>query len=584
MYRKLLKIVSLKKPLKFEISHRLHSNQSYVIPSPLQRVHIPDAALPDIIFEKCGKFPEKIAMECAITGRKYTYEDVRNKAINFSQAITKKLKLRKGDVVTLILPNIPEFGICILGLLKASLIVTTINPLNTLDEMRRQLVDSGSKAIITTCSLHLVVKSSAPLPNMPILTIKTEKTDSTPENVINFQDFVDTPADRNMNMYLTSSEIAVMAYSSGTTGLPKGVLHSHRNLVTHMTQTNVEEIKILEPTTDKHQDVVPAIIPFTHLYGINAVLISSLLHMSKIVTVPKFNPDVFLNLFKEHKPTALHVVPASSKRYLSVLYVIIFIFYIPVLFMINNKMVDHNLLQSLRIVTVGSAPLSSLNEEKFVRKTGNKICLMQGYGTTESNFVTFTRKSDDPTGSVGVPVPNTEMKVVAVGSDTELDHMQEGELFVKGPQIMQGYHKRSDETAKTIIDGWLKTGDLVYYDKNKKFYIVDRLKDMIKVKGYQVAPAELEDVICSYADILDAVVIGVPHDTYGEVPRAYVTVKPGTKLDVHKLEQFMVNKVSNYKYLKGGVVVVKDLPRNALGKYVRHQLRLKYMDASVTKI
>ncbi|XP_031339881.1 probable 4-coumarate--CoA ligase 3 [Photinus pyralis] len=561
MYLKILSIRSLRSTLKFQIRKRFHSHHSYIIPSPLPNIDIPNATVPDIIFERCGRFPEKIAVECHVTGRRYTFEEIRRKALNLSQAIIKKFKLRKGDVVAVFLPNVPEFAICALGLLKANLVITTISPLATSDELRRQLNDSGSKVIITTCSLYNTAKMSIPVPNMPILTIKTEKTDATPETAINFQELVDSPANLDVNVYLESSDIALMPFSSGTTGLPKGILYSHRNLTANVLQANaIDEIRVLETTTGNHQDVVPAILPFTHMYGFGGLLMGGLYNLSKLVTVPKFSPDIFVNLFEKHQLTALYTVPATVQ------------------FIINSNRVDPKLLQSLRVVTIGSAPLSALAQERFIKMSGKKIYVMQGYGSSECGILTTTRRINSSLGSIGIPVPNTEMKVVGVDNQAPLSEMEKGELWVKGPQVMKGYHNKPEETAKTITDGWFKTGDMVRYDHNKNFYLIDRIKNMIKVKGYVVAPAELQNIIRSYPNILEVIVIGIPHDSYGEVPRAYVTTKPGTVVDTDKLKEFVSKKVSSYKDLKGGVLVMKELPRNNVGKYDHQKLKLQYME------
>lgn len=567
MYRTVLNTASLRKLIKFRIKNKYYTTQPHVIQSPFAKIQIPDTTVPDFIFENCGKFPNKIAAECANTGRKYTYEELRIKSINLSRSIQKRLKLKKGDVVAILLPNIPEFGICLLGILKSSLIATTLSPLNTTDELRRYLLDSGAKAIITTCSLHPLANASTPIPNTPILTIKTEKTDTIPEGSINFQEFTDNELDVDEDMHMQSNNFAVLPYSSGTTGFPKGVLHTHQSLIANLAQVNIPELKILEATTDTHQDIIPAVPPFTHMYGLNILMLNSFMNMSKLVTVSKFRPDVFVDILEKHKPTVLFAVPTIIS------------------FMTKSDAIKQSHLQSVRITASASAPLSALDQERYIQKAGKHIYVLQGFGTSESGLIIANSKNHECLGSVGVPLPNTEIKVVPVDGnvhDPNLKPFEEGELLVKGPQLMKEYKNKAEETAKTIIDGWMRTGDLVYYDKNENIHVVDRLKDLIKVKGFQVSPAELEDVIRSHAKVSDATVIGIPHERYGEVPRAYITIKSGTEINTDELKQFVSNKVSNYKDIKGGIVVVDNLPKNAMGKFLRRKLKIDYMHSMET--
>ncbi|KAB0799122.1 hypothetical protein PPYR_07002 [Photinus pyralis] len=557
---------SLRELIKIGIKKKFYSTKPCIVQSPFQKIEIPDATVPDFIFENCGKFPDKIATECASTGRKYTYDELRTKSLNLSRALKKRLKLRKGDVVAILLPNIPEFGICLLGILKSSLIATTLSPLNTPEELKRQLSDSNTRAVITTCSLHPLASASLPTPDVPIISIKTERSDAIPAGSANFQEFTNCILDLKLDEDMGSTDVALMPYSSGTTGSPKGVLHTHRSLVANLSQINIHEVKILETATADHQDIVPAVPPFIHMYGLVILMLNGFMNMSKLVTVPKFKPNVFVDILERYKPTALFAVPTLIS------------------FMTNSEVIKRNHLESVRMVASASAPLSAAHQEQFIRKVGKDVCVVQGFGTSESGLVTSSQKHSENQGSVGAPLPNTEIRVVAVDApNADQQPFQQGELLFKGPQLMHGYHNRPEEYSKAFTDGWMRTGDLVYYDDNRNFYIVDRLKDLIKVKGYQVSPAELEDVIRSHSNVSDATVIGIPHERYGEVPRAYITVKSGSQINTDELKQFVSSKVSNYKDIKGGIVVVDYLPKNIMGKLLRRKLKLDYMHSIGTR-
>lgn len=229
----------------------------------------------------------------------------------------------------------------------------------------------------------------------------------------------------------------------------------------------------------------------------------------------------------------------------------------------------------------GAAPLGALDEEKFQKKAQKHINVVQGFGLSETSPVVCITSLKHPyaPGSVGEPVSNTTLKVVAIDDPncTPLGPNEQGELLVKGPQVMKRYHNKPEETKDAFTeDGWLRTGDMVYYDENQMFYVTDRIKELIKVKGFQVPPAELEEIIRDYEGVADTAVIGVPHDVHGEVPKAFVVPKPAAKIDPKKLEEYVSGRVAQYKQLKGGVAFVDAIPKNASGKILRRELKMKF--------
>ncbi|KAF2894355.1 hypothetical protein ILUMI_11819 [Ignelater luminosus] len=569
--------VILKRLLKYKISSKYcgiiinkrnfasHSDTN-IIKSALPDIEIPNEPIHQFIFKHFSKFPHKVAVECGLTGRKYTYEELRIKSRNLNKSLRKKLKLQKRDVVAILLPNIPEYPICMLGSIEAGLTVTTINPAYTSEEIKRQLLDADVKAIFTISGLWNNASAAVNLTQekIPIIIIKSQENQDNPDGSIYFEELVDSRCDIEDLVLETGNDTILMPYSSGTTGLPKGVEHTHSSIISTICQINTPYFRQSETTTDTHQDVIPAVLPFFHIYGLVVTLFTKLWNLSKVVSLPHFTPELFVGCLQKHKPSILYTVPPL------------------VTFMTNNAMIKKEYFQSTRTVVCGAAPLGASDEERFTEKVGKHVNILQGYGLTESCVTVFTTPSKKSelglSGSVGELLPNITTKVVPPDNPEKepLGPHKFGELLIKGPQVTKGYLNKPKETNETFIDGWMRTGDLVYYDDNKMFYVVDRLKELIKVKGFQVAPAELEEILRSYPDVDDAAVIGIPHVTYGEVPRAYIVPKSNAKIDLEELHTFVNEKVAEFKHLKGGITFTKSIPKTASGKIVRRELQRLY--------
>ncbi|KAK5643730.1 hypothetical protein RI129_007575 [Pyrocoelia pectoralis] len=559
----------LEKHLKY-LSPVTVRHNSHLIKSSIPDVNIPNVTIPEFIFKDFLKYPHKIAVECNVTGKKFTFEEILVKSRNLNSALRKKLKLTPGDIVAILLPNIPEYAICVLGSLLANLTVTTINPIYTPDEISRQLKDTEAKAIFTLTALAPLASASTKLANqsVPIITIKMQNTDSIPEGTHDLFQLVNTKLDIEDLPPCDTNDVAMLPYSSGTTGLPKGVQLTHRNIIANICQTNTSQLRLSSETSDQNQDVIPAILPFFHIFGMTGILFVHLHNLCKLVTLPKFSPEQFLHLFINHKPQVLIVVPSI------------------VSLMANQPMVKKEYLQQIRVVFSGSAPLGIQDEEKLKSKVGNKTQIKQGYGLTETSPAVFMSSNRSINlgirGTVGEIVPNTDIKLIKIdGSQQEINSPRElGEIFVKGPQVMKGYYKREEATKEVFDDGFFKTGDVAYYDENGMFFISERIKELIKVKGFQVAPAELEEILRNHPDLLEAGVIGVPHKQYGEVPRAYVVPKPNHKVDTDGVQRYVAEKVAKYKQLKGGIEIVDSIPKNTSGKILRNQLKKEYQKAT----
>src|SRR5438093_10169224 len=342
-------------------------------------------------------------------------------------------------------------------------------------------------------------------------------------------------------------DLAVLPYSSGTTGFPKGVMLTHRNLVANLVQTVAGH----HVASD---DRIIAVLPFFHIYGMQVVMNLALWSGATLVTLPRFELEPFLALLQTHRITRAFLVPPL------------------VLALANHPAVDRYDLSSLRAMMSGAAPLDAALEAACVRRVGCQ--LIQGYGLTEASPVTHT-VPDEPgkgrPGTIGQLLPNTECRIVDPATGGDLGPGEAGELLIRGPQVMTGYLNNPEATAETLdAAGWLHTGDIGHVDADGYFTIVDRLKELIKYKGFQVPPAELEAVLRTHPAVSDAAVIPIPDEEAGEVPKAYVVLKGDVPLEA--LLAYVAERVAPYKKIRA-VEVIDAIPRSPSGKILRRLLK-----------
>lgn len=541
--------------------------EGYIRNSPYDVVTTPNLALDQYVWQNVSKWPNHIATVCGITGRSYTYSRLRDHSAALSIRLHSKLKFEIGDVIAVCLSNIPEFPIAALGAIEAGLIVTTINPIYTSSEIQKQLESSKPKAIIGTPKTFATIKQAVEncKEDIKIICIKTEVNEAIPSGAIDFNELIDIknvdfsslrPHNRHPD------DLAFLPYSSGTTGLPKGVMLSHNNIGVNCEQLGVKfgDSVISLPTTDQYQDVSPAVLPFFHIYGFTVTLVSKLALGNKIVTLPEFKPNTFIDTMREHKATLLHLVPP------------IFIY------LGQSGAINSSDLATVRLIMSGAAPLGGLDVEQFYTKAPNTV-IVQGYGLTETSPVALMNMPGNTKyASVGVPASTTRCKIVAVDDSkgVGLAANQSGEIWVKGPQNMLGYYNNQKATDEILLDGWIRTGDIGHYDDEGFFYITDRLKELIKVKGFQVAPAELEEILRSHPDISEAAVVGIPHERNGEAPRAFLVKRPESQVNEDEIKKFVAKHVVEYKHLVGGVQFLDVIPKNTTGKILRREIKEKY--------
>jgi len=508
--------------------------------SPLPDVDIPDVPVTEYVLKEAARVPDRPAIIDGPTGRSYTYAQLSGAIHAFAGGLQAR-GLGPGDTIALMSPNIPEFAIVFHGAAVAGVAVSTINPTYTAEEVAFQLRDSGSVLLITIAMFAETAIEAAREAGVDDIFIIGDP----PEGLAPFTSLMGAPmAQVEVD---PGEQIVVLPYSSGTTGFPKGVMLTHRNLVANLVQ--VEDALEVEDG-----EVVLAVLPFFHIYGMQVLMNFFLSRGATIVTVPRFDLEQSLGIIQEHRITRLFAVPPI------------------VLALAKHPLVDQHDLSSLKQVFSGAAPLGAELAQEAAARIDCEV--VQGYGMTELSPVTHvTRMGGFKPGTCGVTVPNTECRIVSVETETDQEVGGVGELWVRGPQAMKGYLNNPEATALTIDeDGWLHTGDVGFIDEDGHLTIVDRVKELIKYKGFQVAPAELEALLLTHPAIADAAVIGVPDDEAGERPRAFIVVTPGQELAVEDVTAFTAEHLATYKVVHD-VVFTDAIPKSASGKILRRMLR-----------
>ncbi|CAK9827347.1 4-coumarate--CoA ligase 2 [Anthophora retusa] len=542
-------------------------NGKKIFRSPHGNIAPVEMLVQDYVWRNIDKHYNQPALVCAVTGRKYTYSETRD-ASNYIARSLLNMGLKKGDVVALITPNYPESILAFLGMLEANLVITTVNPYYTRDEIKRQLESSGVKAVITVAEIArtaLEASRGTLAPGAPFVVIE-DGTGPIPEGTVPFKDLITRgkTLPQIKNLHISPSDLAVLPYSSGTTGLPKGVMLTHTNLVSNMEMIDrTANGEMWQQATNDYQEVVPLILPFFHIFGMNVIVLPRLEAGTQIITVPKFTPEIFLSVLQNHRSSGLFLVP-------------------PILMFLNaSPYVKREYLETMHHAICGAAPLAETDVERFYQKfqmDSNSLKFCQGYGLTETSPAVCLDKKGLKPGSIGQNIAGCEIRLVdPITNEDIASPGRTGEIWVRGPHVMKGYLNNESATREVMVEnGWLKTGDIAYYDEDFYFFVTDRLKELIKVKGFQVAPAELESCLRMHPEVLEAAVIGVPDERCGEVPKAFIVLKKDSKTNEVDIKNFVKGKVSDYKELQGGVTFVENIPKSPSGKILRTQLKHEY--------
>ena len=529
----------------------------------------PSMPVQDYLTKAYRKFPKKIAIH--FMGRELSYEELYQSSMKFANYL-QKLGIQKGDRVSIMLPNCPQAVISFYGILYAGGVVVMTNPLYTEREIAYQMKDSGARAIIGLDILFpriSKVLKETDLENVIVTGIKDYL--AFPKNLV--YPFIQKKQygmnvkveHRGINHLFTEimktaqptvaetpfdfdEDLALLQYTGGTTGSPKGVMLTHKNLISNATMCD----SWLYKTTDGEETII-GIIPLFHVYGLTTVLILSVMQGNKMVLLPKFDPEAALKTINKQKPT---LFPGAPTLYIGLM---------------NHPDIAKYDLSSIEACLSGSAPLPAEVQEKFEALTGGK--LVEGYGLTETSPVTHSNLvwGERTKGSIGLPYPDTDCKIFQTGTTNPIPNGEIGEIAIKGPQVMKGYWNKPEETAATIVDGWLLTGDLGYMDDEGHFFIVDRKKDMIIAGGFNIYPREIEEVLYEHEAVQECVVAGIPDPYRGETVKAYIVLKEGYTVTEEEFNQYCREHLASFKVPRV-YEFRKELPKTAVGKILRRSL------------
>ena len=517
-----------------------------MIRSPFPDIEIPDIPFTDFVLERAAERGDKAALIDGPSGRTITYPELTDSIRGLAAGLAER-GFGKGDVFAHYAPNSPEYAVAFHGVATAGGVNTTANPMLTEDELAKQLVDSGARLLVTVPELLDKATAAARSSRVEEIFVYGEAAGATP-----FTSLVQPGGDPPEIAIDPTDDLIALPYSSGTTGLHKGVMLTHRNLVANICQST--HVGAFAKTLEEYsQETAIAALPFFHIYGLVVIMNIPLYRGATVVTMPRFDLADFLRLIQDYRITRAWVVPPI------------------VLAMAKHPLVDEYDLSSLEYMNSGAAPLSAELEVACGKRLG--CHMQQGYGLTETSpvthFVTDKLAGTMP-GSIGPAAPNTECRIVDVVTEEDVPVGQAGELCIRGPQVMKGYLNNPEATAHAIdADGWFHTGDVARLDEDGSLWIVDRIKELIKYKGYQIAPAELEALLLTHPAITDAAVIPIPDEEAGEIAKAFVVT--GETITPDEVTAFVAERVAPYKKVRA-VEIVEEIPKSPSGKILRRVL------------
>ncbi|KAI3929065.1 hypothetical protein MKW92_016885 [Papaver armeniacum] len=541
----------------------------------IYRSKLPDIYIPNHLplhfycFENISKFGDRPCLINGSTGEIHSYLDVERISRKVAAGLHHKVGIKQGDVIMLLLQNCTEFVFAFLGASYRGATTTTANPFYTANEIAKQAKASKTKLIITQACYVDKLKDLMANSNKNVdgevdidgsnNGIQVMCIDTPPEGCLHFSELTQCDETELPEVEINSDDVVALPYSSGTTGLPKGVMLTHKSLITSVAQ----QVDGENPNLYFHsEDVIVCVLPLFHIYSLNSVLLCGLRAGAAILIMQKFEIISLMELTQKYKVSIAPFVPPI------------------VLAIAKSPVVDNYDLSSIRTVMSGAAPMGKELEDTVRAKLPNAK-LGQGYGMTEAGPVlsmclAFAKEpSEVKSGSCGTVVRNAEMKIVDPETGLSLPRHQSGEICIRGDQIMKGYLNDPEATKITIdMDGWLHTGDIGYIDDDEEIFIVDRLKELIKYKGFQVAPAELEAMLIAHPNINDAAVVSMKDEAAGEVPVAFVIRSNGSQITEQEIKKYISDQVVFYKRIHK-VFFPESIPKAPSGKILRKDLRAK---------
>jgi len=534
-----------------------------------------ETCLPEFLEASAQKFPDKTAL--IFQGYTISYAKL-NEMVNAFAGCLTDFGIKKGESVAVLLPNIIPCLASYYAILKIGGIAVMNNPLYSDRELEHQFNNSESKVLITLDLLgnrmidlrpktkikqiiYASIGDYLPFPKNLLfpLVAKKKKLSADVKSARDVYKWKDTLKDRTTDLpkiELSFNDIAMYQYTGGTTGVSKGVILTHGNL-----SKQVQQIASWFPAFEKGKEVMLSALPYFHVFGLSGVMNFSVFMGWSQILVPKPQPEPLLEAIRKFKPTFAPLVPTM---------------YIGIL---NHPDIDKTDLTSIKGCFSGSAPLPVEVLHEFKEKTGAVI--VEGFGLTETSPVTHCNPfagGKRKIGSVGLPVSDTKCRIVALDDrKTDVPVGETGELLIKGPQVMKGYWNMPDETAETLTDGWLHTGDIAKMDEDGYFYIVDRIKDMIISGGYNVYPRDIDEVFYDHPKVQEACSIGIPHPTRGEAIKVFVVLKEGETATKEDFISYCETRLAKYK-LPTEIDFRTDLPKTNVGKILRKELRAEEME------
>jgi long-chain acyl-CoA synthetase len=537
-------------------------------------IDVPDLTLPEALDRAVERFPDRVALRFFLDARlpapALTYARLREQSQRFATALFQ-LGVRKGDRVAIMLPNCPELVVALYGALRIGAIPVNTNPMYVAREMREQLGDSGCETLVlldqffprlreihaaTRVRRAIVVDVTESLP-WPARTLarwaqsrRAERVKVPAETDVSFfHELVRAYPPTPPGASLLPTDVALLQYTGGTTGTPKGAMLTHRNLA-----ANAAQARSWFPRLRDGQEVILGVVPLFHSYGLLSVLLLGVSAGAEMVLVPRPRPlDIVLEALHRFRPTLFPGVPTLYAG------------------LVDHPRVSQYDLRTGTQCLSGAASLPASLVERFEALTGGR--LVEGYGLTETSPLTHGNPihGERRVGSIGLPVPGTDARIVDLATGEPLPPGQAGELEVRGPQVMLGYWNRPAETAEVIRDGWLRTGDIARMDEDGYFYVVDRRKDMIDASGFKVFPREVEEALLMHPAVREAVVAGVPDAYRGETVKAFVVLRPGEPAGAEELAAFCRLHLAAFKVPRK-FEFRDELPKSLVGKYLRRVL------------
>ncbi|HEX8228319.1 MAG TPA: long-chain fatty acid--CoA ligase [Chloroflexia bacterium] len=532
-------------------------------------IEVPEVTLHEFFERTAAEHPNNVAT--IFFGRRLTYAQLDEQANRFAAGL-QSLGVVPGDRVAILLPNCPQFLVALFGALKAGATAIPLNPQYVSRELRQVFNDAGVRTavalnllvprlqeIMPETDLQRIITTSVQdylSPLMSLMLTVQERRDGVAvvaqgEGLYPYADLIRNSPTEYTRPEARPDDTVLLLYTGGTTGTPKGAMLSHRNVVANALQMSAW----VWDARQERKDVFLGVIPFFHSYGMTVVMNLAISVAASIVLLPRFAMKDVLRAITRFRPTIFPGVPSMY-----------------------NAIARHPLatrfdLRSIRVCISGAAPLPTEVAQAFESVTGAR--LVEGYGLTEASPVTHCNPihGERRAGSIGLPLPNTEARIVGPDTHEPLPMGEVGELAVRGPQVMQGYRGHEEETAAVLQDGWLYTGDMARMDEQGYFYVVDRKKDLVLVGGYSVYPREVEDALYESEKVQEVVVVGVPDlkRGEGEIVKAYVVLNADVEATERELVRFASERLAAYK-VPSKIEFRESLPKSGVGKYLRREL------------